>query len=192
MKRLLLFWFISLLSFFWFTNAWYVTSNLTCWSTYNNVWQGFICTPSYSFSSSQDYFNSVITCNSVTKVRVVYYKNWTKVYWPWTYFCNSVWDVINTNIYIDWGFDKVSFFSNDSNVTFWLKIDDPNYNENNVIPYWVSVFTWILTSIVSVVSEIIPYIIYIWLWVLVAVLWFIAIKRLLNWIRRKVFGNFKY
>lgn len=41
-----------------------------------------------------------------------------------------------------------------------------------------------------VMSEFIPYVAYVGLWIIVAVLWFVAIRWLVNWVRSKVFSAF--
>lgn len=91
-------------------------------------------------------------------------------------------------------------------------VDPDSYlnNENDYwqcyaeyLPWWDDLWwdnTWweliwqlspVITWLSSAVVEIIPYIVYIWLWVLGAILWFVAIKLLINWIRSKVLSPFK-
>ena len=48
----------------------------------------------------------------------------------------------------------------------------------------------IITSLGSTLTEFIPYVVYVGLWVLGAVIWFVAIKWLMNWTRAKVLGTF--
>lgn len=48
-----------------------------------------------------------------------------------------------------------------------------------------------VTNLTNSVNEFIPYIVYIWLWILIACIWFVAIKRLINWLRAKIFSSFK-
>lgn len=48
----------------------------------------------------------------------------------------------------------------------------------------------IVTSLQTTLSEFIPYVVYVWLGVLWAVIWFVAIKWLMNWTRAKVLGTF--
>ena len=54
--------------------------------------------------------------------------------------------------------------------------------------------TWalapIMTSLSGVMTEFIPYVVYIGLGVLGAVIWFTAIRWLMNWTRAKVLGTF--
>lgn len=51
-------------------------------------------------------------------------------------------------------------------------------------------FDGIITSLNTTLSEFIPYVVYVGLGVLGAVLWFVAIKWLMNWTRAKVLGTF--
>ena len=48
----------------------------------------------------------------------------------------------------------------------------------------------IITSLTTTLTEFIPYVVYVGLWVLGAVIWFVAIKWLMNWTRAKVLGTF--
>lgn len=48
----------------------------------------------------------------------------------------------------------------------------------------------IMTSLSETLTEFIPYVVYVGLWVLGAVIWFVAIKWLMNWTRAKVLGTF--
>ena len=48
----------------------------------------------------------------------------------------------------------------------------------------------IITSLSSTLTEFIPYVVYVGLGVLGAVIWFVAIKWLMNWTRAKVLGTF--
>lgn len=48
----------------------------------------------------------------------------------------------------------------------------------------------IITSLGDTLTEFIPYVVYVWLGVLGAVIWFVAIKWLMNWTRAKVLWTF--
>ena len=52
-------------------------------------------------------------------------------------------------------------------------------------------FTPVITGLTSSINEFVPYVVYIWIWVLGALIWFVAIKRLINRVRRKIFSSFK-
>ena len=47
-----------------------------------------------------------------------------------------------------------------------------------------------LDGLKAVMAEFIPYVAYIGLWIIVAVLGFVAIRWLVNWVRAKVFSSF--
>lgn len=47
-----------------------------------------------------------------------------------------------------------------------------------------------LDGLKAVMAEFIPYVAYIGLWIIVAVLWFVAIRWLVNWVRAKIFDSF--
>jgi len=47
-----------------------------------------------------------------------------------------------------------------------------------------------LDGLKSVMAEFIPYVAYIGLWIIVAVLGFVAIRWLVNWVRAKIFDSF--
>ena len=54
-----------------------------------------------------------------------------------------------------------------------------------------SVFSSVIWNLWLTISEFIPYVVYIWLWVLGVLIWFVAIKWFINWIRRKILSPFK-
>lgn len=55
---------------------------------------------------------------------------------------------------------------------------------------WTTVFSWIISSLWSVMSEFIPYVAFVGLWLLGAIIGFVAIKRLVNRIRAKILWTF--
>lgn len=50
----------------------------------------------------------------------------------------------------------------------------------------------IIDSLSGTLTEFIPYVVYVGLGVLGAVIWFVAIKWLMNWTRAKVLGTFSW
>ena len=74
----------------------------------------------------------------------------------------------------------------DWNIKFVLVSPDPP-----IIEWWVSTFTPIITGLTGSINEFIPYVVYISLWVLWVLISFVAIKRLINWVRAKIFSSFK-
>ena len=59
-----------------------------------------------------------------------------------------------------------------------------------ILSGWTTAREPIITSLSSTLTEFIPYVVYVWLGVLGAVIWFVAIKWLMNWTRAKVLGTF--
>ena len=55
---------------------------------------------------------------------------------------------------------------------------------------WISQLTPVVTGIKSVVVEFIPYVVYVSIWILLATLGFIVIKRLMNWMSKKITWTF--
>lgn len=59
-----------------------------------------------------------------------------------------------------------------------------------ILSGWTTALEPIITSLGSTLTEFIPYVVYVWLGVLGAVIWFVAIKWLMNWTRAKVLWTF--
>lgn len=53
---------------------------------------------------------------------------------------------------------------------------------------WICVWTFspVINWLKSSVNEFIPYVVYVWLWILTSLLWFVAIRWLINWVKRKL------
>ena len=66
------------------------------------------------------------------------------------------------------------------------------WNSSSLISWWTAQFSSIITSLWNAVSEFIPYVAYIWIGLLGAIIWFVAIKRLINWVRAKIFWTFSW
>ena len=94
----------------------------------------------------------------------------------WTYSVSSTDEV----------FDTVSFTISSTPPSSWW---DNSWNWG-LIENWTWTFSWIITSLWTTVSEFIPYVVYLWVWILGALVWFVAIKRLMNRIRRKILWTF--
>lgn len=97
--------------------------------------------------------------------------------------CNDNWDYLESdNDYWQCYAEYLPWWDN----TWW---DDTWWDNTwwELIWQLSPVITWLSSAVV----EIIPYIVYIWLWVLGAILWFVAIKWLINWIRSKILSPFK-
>lgn len=61
-----------------------------------------------------------------------------------------------------------------------------------ILSWWTTALEPIVTSLSDTLTEFIPYVVYIGLGVLGAVIWFVAIKWLMNWTRAKVLGTFSW
>lgn len=78
------------------------------------------------------------------------------------------------------------------NIIWWWLVDSTtNNNWWSILEWWTANFTPVITGLTNSINEFIPYVVYIGLWVLSVLIWFVAIKRLINWIRAKIFSSFK-
>lgn len=59
-----------------------------------------------------------------------------------------------------------------------------------ILSGWTASLEPIITSLSTTLTEFIPYVVYVGLGVLGAVIWFVAIKWLMNWTRAKVLWTF--
>lgn len=59
-----------------------------------------------------------------------------------------------------------------------------------ILSGWTTALQPIITSLSTTLTEFIPYVVYVGLGVLGAVIWFVAIKWLMNWTRAKVLWTF--
>ena len=113
----------------------------------------------------------------------------------------SFWKYATVNqLFCDW-YPLVDPFISAWQFCIWPKSNNTNSMQLNVdiqqpevpwlVPWWVSAFSWVVSSLVSSVGEFIPYVSYIWFWILGSVIWFFAIKWLIVRVRRKIFWSFK-
>lgn len=155
----------------WWSNWEYTPSSFSTdwWElSYSNVVPNYDCWLSIS-NLCYYYFNEDWTIDSNSSTCLDYtLDSWTYTvdWWPWNS-CNS----ITLNVWSSNG-----GVSGDS---WWI------------ISWWVSAFTPIISSVSNIISEFIPYVVYIGLGILGVIIWFVAIKRLINWIRAKIFSSFK-
>ena len=185
MKKFLLFWVVWLLWFIGFSNA---TSLVVWWNSTSSITLNDQSVTSMTASCSLDSCVCTINYN---------WDEWCQIMYDWDYLDNDecmwyMWEE-QSGVYTlgdDCDFDSISVTVSSSQSSWWWGAWD-NWNTWDSSPLMSSLSS-VIGWLVSTVWELIPYVIYIWLWILVAVLWFIAIKRLLNWISRKIFGNFKY
>lgn len=64
------------------------------------------------------------------------------------------------------------------------------WNSGWLIAWWIDKFTPIINWLKNAIIEFIPYLVYVGVWLISAILWFFAIKWLINWTRRKTLTNF--
>lgn len=81
-----------------------------------------------------------------------------------------------------WPWNSCNSFS----ITIWSSWE----NSWTLLPNWTDDLKWIVDGLKSTMAEFVPYIVYIGLWIIVAILWFVAIRWLVNWVRAKIFDNF--
>lgn len=60
-----------------------------------------------------------------------------------------------------------------------------------LLPWWQQALSWVVSNLTNSVNEFIPLIVYIWIWIIFACIWFVSIKRLINWVRWKTLTPFK-
>lgn len=95
--------------------------------------------------------------------------------------------------------NEIDSFSSVVDITFWglTPPENPNPEEvpwgssswSSLLPVWS--LTPVITNLWTTVSEFIPYIVYIWVWILGAIIWFVAIRWLINRIRSKTLSPFR-
>ena len=86
---------------------------------------------------------------------------------------------------IDW-----TVYISSSEITYSSSSGGWDSGDSPLLSGWTTAFSGIISSLGSAVSEFIPYVAYIWIWLLGAIIWFVAIKRLINRIRAKIFWTF--
>ena len=104
---------------------------------------------------------------------------------------------VPNNCYDEWS----DFFTPEDEelVDFWMCYSEylPWWNEwwnewwNWVSDWLISQFQGVLLSFWLVISEFIPYVVYIWLWILSVIIWFFAIKWLINRLKNKTLTFFR-
>lgn len=56
--------------------------------------------------------------------------------------------------------------------------------------YWESDLSWIITWLNSTITEFIPYLVYLGLWIITVIIWFVAIRWLINRTQAKIRWTF--
>ena len=59
-----------------------------------------------------------------------------------------------------------------------------------ILSGWTATLDEALTGLSTVMSEFVPYVAHVGLWIITAVLGFVAIRWLVNWVRAKIFDSF--
>lgn len=180
-KLFLLAWFVSLIGIGSFTNAQFFSEE-----NINITWNDKVFSPSVIHLSVP--INQVnFTANSWWDECSVLFENSAGTYRCRVYFnvysnpaysqCSDAvfyWDVnvrYDARDCLNWGFSVNYTVAHDSMPVSSLS----------------PVINWLSESI----NEFIPYVVYVWLWVLGVLIWFFAIKRLMNRVKRQSFWVFK-
>lgn len=87
------------------------------------------------------------------------------------------------NVFVKWPYDSKP--SSDFNVNYNLSYE--SVSSSMPVSSLSPVVNWLRNTIL----EFIPYIVYVWIWILSALIWFVAIKRLINRLRNKTLSPFK-
>lgn len=71
-----------------------------------------------------------------------------------------------------------------------------NYWDNSwdsswiILPWWEGSLSWIISWLNSTITEFIPYLVYLGLWIITVIIWFVAIRWLVNWTQAKIRWTF--
>ena len=74
-------------------------------------------------------------------------------------------------------------------ITYW----DNSWWDNSwgsLLPWWESDLSWIITWLNSTINEFIPYLVYLGLWIITVIIWFVAIRWLVNRTQAKIRWTF--
>jgi len=135
--------------------------------------------------------------------------SWDTYEWSWSFdvnVCTDSWYYQNNYWYDFWGVDpwdsnlfKSSLFVYIPTSDSWWWWDNWWTWDNNwwtwviwwILEWWTSQLFPVINSIKLVILEFIPLIIYVGLWILWSVIWFVAIKWLIAWIRARIYWGFR-
>lgn len=176
-KNIFIFWIIALLFFIGsFSNAQFLSPISNAWSV-NCITSSKVCWFINSPSCDWTYTLSLSSNNW----EVFSVKYWSKI--------NASTDSASisvdcwTDVQVWWSF--LTYPSSDFEVDYVLTYT----SVSSSMP--VSSLSPVVNWLSNTVSEFIPYIVYIWVWILSVLIWFVAIKRLINWIRNKILSPFR-
>lgn len=161
-------WFLD-----WFDyNCQFPFNNPDCTDYYSYDDSIYLCLSSssipFSISDMRETYN--ITSDNFCITNDTYYYD--------TYFYTSI-----PNFNIIYSKSPITYISTPE---WWIDWD----SSWTLLPNWTDDLKWIVDGLKSTMAEFVPYIVYIGLWIIVAILWFVAIRWLVNWVRAKIFDNF--
>lgn len=129
---------------------------------------------------------------------------WDIYYEEWRFYYNDTWiynseDIVFTLPAWDYGIESPQGFWY-STITFnvssvsggddWTWWDSWNWTWDILLPWWEWSLSWIITWLNSTITEFIPYLVYLWLWIITVVIWFVAIRWLVNRTQAKIRWSF--
>lgn len=135
--------------------------------------------------------------NNFNYIWNVYYKEW-RLYFNDDLVYNSE-DIVFTLPAWDYGirsrqgywFSTITFdVSSVSGGDEWTWWDSWNWTWWGLLPWWESDLSWIITWLNSTITEFIPYLVYLGLWIITVVIWFVAIRWLVNRTQAKIRWTF--
>ena len=167
LKFLLLWWIFTLVWIFNFSSAY-------------ELW------PTYTYNSASYFENGYIwfkVDNSDCSVIQIITSDYSVI----QDFHPTVWEVFLYKDHADFNGGIITFYGGSScSIKLTYLLPDPP-----IIRWWTTALTPAFDWLKSSVSQIIPLVIYIWIWILLAVLWFYAIRRLVNWLWKKINSVFR-
>lgn len=153
-------------SFDWYYEPWTFTTDWWIISNFNTVWNWY-------FYIKQDWeYIYQFPCWSEDCSAEGDLVNWVSIS-AWTYELSTE---------SDEAFTSVSF-SISSSFEWW----DSSWS---LLPWWEWSLSWIITWLNSTITEFIPYLIYLWLWIITVIIWFVAIRWLVNRTQAKIRWSF--
>lgn len=163
LKLLLLWWIFTLVWIFNFSNSQFVdTLNIDCSDKSIYYCEDFSISSDHQFA--MPYLNFYLIFDWWSK----------KFFWNYSSFSSSSYS----------SYWKIIWFQNDHCdwINYWSDFEFSCKSDK--MP--VSSLTPAIDSLKNTTYQIIPYVVYIWIWTLLVVLWFYAIRWLVNWIVKKL------
>lgn len=210
MKKYILAWLLSIIWFIGFSNAsTYNNETFSCddnnWYEDEEIWGYYnsVCWPYQAYINSNicdwslqvvdyDIYNEdewwagfyIYDSDQTNSIQAVFYNDWWEVSCDWTF------------DYDDWYFESYNIKSITFTSDWWFGVIEENsWNTPwdvvwTLLPWWKDALSWAVSWVSSTVNEFIPLVVYIWIWILSAIIWFVAIKWLINRIRSKSLWTF--